>query len=103
VSYTNSTRTERPIYRGLNRRTMAEIQGNVTQKGKQSWASGFVNARGDKGAIAGWTQELTMVLDVFKVRSFHFDWYLLTAPCQTELLINVYVVAERVERNWMCS
>ncbi|KAF9779624.1 hypothetical protein BJ322DRAFT_1113424 [Thelephora terrestris] len=64
--------------------TMAEIQGNVTQKGKQSWVSGFgfVNARGDKGAIAGWTQALTMVLDVF----------------ETELLINVHVVAERVER-----
>ncbi|KAF9777353.1 hypothetical protein BJ322DRAFT_428022 [Thelephora terrestris] len=62
--------------------TMAEIQGNVTQKGQQSWVSGFINARGDKDAIAGWKQELTMVLDVF----------------QTELMVNVYVVAERVER-----
>ncbi|KAF9787373.1 hypothetical protein BJ322DRAFT_720156 [Thelephora terrestris] len=62
--------------------TMAEIQGTVKQKGKQSWASAIIHARGDKGAIAGWKQELTMVLDVF----------------QTELMINVYVVAERVER-----
>ncbi|KAF9787375.1 hypothetical protein BJ322DRAFT_720599 [Thelephora terrestris] len=62
--------------------TMVEIRGKVTQKGERGWFSAFLNARGDKGAIAGWKQELTMVLDVF----------------QTELLIGVYVVAERVER-----
>ena len=70
---------------------MAEIQGNVTKKGKQNWASGFLNAKGDKDAIATWKQDLMRVLQVFNVRSASPVWQSLIAPLQTELAINTHV------------
>lgn len=77
---------------------MAEIRGNIIERGKRHWVSGILNARGDRNAIAAWREELVMVLDVFNVRLFGSAWHSLTAPFQTELILNTYVAVERVSQ-----
>jgi len=53
----------------LNRRTVAEIQGNVIEKGERNLFSRIIHARNDKDVIAAWRVELNGVLHVFNVRS----------------------------------
>ena len=57
-----------PLTKG-DRRTIEEIQKRVEKKSKQHRVSGFLHAKSDKEAIAGWRQEFDDVLKVFSVRS----------------------------------
>ena len=98
MSWAGGIDIERLTYKGPNRRTTAEIQRNIVEKGKRHWVSGILGARGDKDAIAAWKQELVMILDVFNVRSLGSVGNSLTAPFQTELTINTYVAVERVSQ-----
>ena len=56
----------------IDRRSVVEMQRNVTKRGKRNVALRFVLAKGDKDKIAGWNQDLFRVLLVFNVR---FDWF----------------------------
>ena len=82
---------------------MAEIQGNVVKKGKQSLVSGFLNAKGDKDAIAAWRQDLVKILHVFNVRSASSIWHPLTAFLQTELAINTHVMVAGIYQNVLAN
>ena len=98
MSWTRDTHIKPLADKGVNCRTMAEIRGNIIERGKRHWVSGILNARGDRNAIAAWREELVMVLDVFNVRLFGSAWHSLTAPFQTELILNTYVAVERVSQ-----
>ena len=52
----------------LNRRTVAEIQANVIEKGERNLFARLVHARNDKEAIAGWRSDLNRILHIFNVR-----------------------------------
>ena len=55
--------------RCLNRRTVAEIQGNVVKQGKRNAVSRLLHSKHGKGAFAAWKQDLNRILHVFNVRS----------------------------------
>ena len=57
-----------PLTDALYRRTLAEIQRKVVKQGKRNVASRLVHAKGDKGKIVAWTQDLLRVLNIFNVR-----------------------------------
>ena len=58
-----------PAYDGPDRRTVAEIQGNVIKRGGRHGMSRFFRSREDKDAIAGWKSDLNRILHVFNVCS----------------------------------
>ena len=47
---------------------MGEIQKKVVKQGERNVASRFFHAMSDKDAIAGWKQDLQLILQVFNVR-----------------------------------
>ena len=58
----------------LYRRTVAEIQGNITEKSGQSMISRLIHAKNNKEAVAGWRSDLNRILHVFNVRSVGSSW-----------------------------
>jgi hypothetical protein len=53
----------------LNRRTLAEIQSKVIEKGKRNVVSRLFHVKSDKETIAAWKSDLNKILLVFNVRS----------------------------------
>ena len=78
-------------YHTLNRRTVKEIHGNVTDKGGQNPLSRLFHAKNDKETIGAWKLDLNRILHVFNVRSLAFTRMLLTIFFQTELAVNTHV------------
>ncbi|KAF9780530.1 hypothetical protein BJ322DRAFT_1112528 [Thelephora terrestris] len=68
---------------GQLKTTIDEIQKKVEEMGKKSVVRGFLNAKNEKDAIAGWRQELGEVLQVF----------------QTELAVNTHVMVAGTYKN----
>ena len=60
-----------------NRRTVAEIQGNVVKQGKRQAFSRVFHSKSDKDAIAAWRQDLNRILQIFNVGSLGSVWRLL--------------------------
>ena len=52
-----------------NRRTVAEIQGDIIEKGRRNLLSRLIHAKNDEEAIATWKLALNRILHVFNVRS----------------------------------
>ena len=53
----------------LDRRTIAEIQDKIDEKGGRNIPSRVVDAESDKDVIATWKSDLTRILLIFNVRS----------------------------------
>ena len=64
---TDDACAERPIYRGPNCRTVAEIQGEVIALGGRNAVSRFFHSKADKDAITAWREELKRILQIFNV------------------------------------
>ena len=80
-------------YRALNRRTIAEIQRRIIEKGQQNLFSRLAHAKDDKDTLASWRLDLNKILHVFNVRSAGSAWQSLTTPLfQTKLAINTNLV-----------
>ena len=77
MSCTSNIHAERFTEQSLIRRTVAEIQGKVIERGKRNAVSRAFHSKTDKDAIAAWRQDLTRILQIFNVRSDHFIWQLL--------------------------
>jgi len=60
-------------------RTVAEVQGNIIEKGGRSLSSRLAHTKNDKEVIAAWRSELNRILHVFNVRSIGYDRQSLTA------------------------
>jgi len=60
------------------RRAVAEIQGNIVEKGGRSLSSRLAHTKNDKEVIATWRSELDRILHVFNVRSVGSDRQSLT-------------------------
>ena len=56
----------------IDRRTIAEIQEKVAEKGRRSVPSRLVHAKSDKDLISSWKSDLDRILRVFTVRSVIF-------------------------------
>ena len=56
----------------LNRRTIAEIQEKVSEKGRRNIPSRLVHVKSDKDLIAHWKSDLDRILRVFTVCSLVF-------------------------------
>ena len=54
-------------HRGLDRRTVAEIQKEVMKRSGRHRFSRFLHSRDDKDAIAAWKADLNRILHVFNV------------------------------------
>ena len=78
---------------------MAEIQKNITKRGKRNGVSRMFQAKNDKETIATWRSDLNRILHVFNVRSIPPARPLLTVYFQTELAINTSVVVSGVHRD----
>ena len=58
-----------PAHDDPDRRTVAEIQGDVIKRSGRHGVSRFLHSRDDKDAIAGWKSDLNRILHVFNVCS----------------------------------
>ena len=67
-STSNACRVQFP-QPAFNRRTVAEIQGYIVEKGGRNLLSRLVHAKNDKEVITVWRSDLNRVLHVFNVRS----------------------------------
>jgi len=56
-------------YHGLDRRTVAEMQGKIIKQSGRNTVSRFFHARNDKDTITAWKSDLNRILVVFNVRS----------------------------------
>jgi hypothetical protein len=76
-----------------NRRTIAEIQGRIIEKGQRGLFSRVAHAKSDKDTLASWRSDLNRILHVFNVRSASsVRQSLTTPPFKTELAINTNLV-----------
>jgi hypothetical protein len=69
VSWTNYLRCTRFTYHGVTRRTVAEVQGKIIEKGGRNLFSRLVHAKDDKDTIVSWRLDLNRILHIFNVRS----------------------------------
>jgi len=99
VSQLRDAYTVQFAYYTHNRRTVAEIQGNIMEKGERNLFSRIVHARNDKEVMAAWRSDLNRVLHVFNVCSVCSVRQSLTAPLQTELAINTHIMVADIHRN----
>ena len=91
---------EGPAHDGLtHRRTVAEIQKKIVDRGTRHVVSRVLNAKSDKDEIAAWRQDLNRILQIFNVRSVHSSWRSPTATLQTELAINTHMLVADIHRN----
>jgi hypothetical protein len=72
VSYINAARCARFAYHAIIRRTVAEIQEKVIEKGGRNLFSRLVHAKDDKDTIASWRSDLNRILHIFNVRPVVF-------------------------------
>ena len=84
---------------GLDRRTVAEIQERVIEKGERNLLSRLVHANSDKEAVGAWKLDLNSILHVFNVRSVGFTQISLIFPFQTELAVNTHVTVSDIRRD----
>ena len=56
-------------YHGLDRRTVAEVQGEVLKRSERGRISRFFHARDEKDVVAAWKSDLNRLLQVFNVCS----------------------------------
>ena len=71
MSQTSNVCPERFANRAPNHRTVTEIQKKVVEQGDRSVVSRFLHAKSDQDAIAGWKQDLLLILQVFNGRPPH--------------------------------
>ena len=71
----------------------------VIKRRNRNAISRHIHAKHDKEKIAGWSSDLTRILQVFNVRSFISVWLLLTRRSQTELAVNTHVIVTELEQN----
>ena len=83
--------TARFTYHAFNCRTVKQIHGNVTKKGKRNPLSRFFHAKNDKETIGTWKSDLNRILHVFNVCSLAFTRMSLIVSFQTELAVNTHV------------
>jgi hypothetical protein len=76
----------------FNRRTLAEIQGKIIEKGKRNVVSRLFHAKNDKETIATWKSDLNKILLIFNVSSVVVVRLLLTVHFQTELALNTNTI-----------
>ena len=69
-------------YYGLDRRTVAEIQGKVLKRSRRGRAFRFMHSRDDKDVIAAWKSDLNRILQVFNVCS----------TCSYFVIANYYIL-----------
>ena len=88
-------------YSALDRKTVAEIHGNVTEKGERNSLSRVIHARSDKDVVAAWRSDLNRILHVFNVRSVGSVPLppSLTSPFQTELAMDTHGMVLDIHRN----
>ena len=94
---------EWPAYWGLNRRTVAEIQGKIVDQGEQHAVSRALYAKSNKDTIAAWRQDLHRILHIFNVRSADSTRCSLTSSFKTELAINTHMLVADMHRNALPS
>ena len=78
-------------YHTLNRRTIAEIRRNITEKGRWnplSLISRLFRAKNEKKTIGAWRLDLDGFLRIFNVCSFDLTWSSLIVPFQTTLAMD---------------
>lgn len=85
--------------RGLNRRTVAEIQRKIVKRGKRSMIARLFHARNDKEMIAAWRLNLNRILHVFNVRSVITARLLLINCSQTELAVITHLTVSDIHRD----
>jgi tetratricopeptide (TPR) repeat protein len=88
VRCTNAAHCARFTYHAITRRTVAEIQEKIIEKGGRNLFSRLVHAKDDKDTIASWRSDLNRILHIFNVRSAVSAWLSLTVHFQTELAID---------------
>ena len=80
-------------HRSLDRRTIAEIQGEVLKRGGRGRVSRFLHSRDDKDVIAAWKSDLNRLLHVFNVRSVRLCLVVTDfPPLKTELILNTHTI-----------
>ena len=82
--------------KNLKRRTVAEIQRNVTKQSRRNAASRLLHANNDKEAIAAWKLDLNRILHIFNVCVVIHIRLVLTARLQTELAVTTHLVVSDV-------
>jgi hypothetical protein len=83
----------------LNRRTLAEIQRKIIEKGKWNAISRLFHAKIDKETITAWKSDLNKTLLVFNVSSVVIVQLLLTVHSQTELALNTNTIVSGMDHN----
>jgi len=76
------------------RRTVAEIQGEVTKRRER-----LAQAGKDKGMVAVWKSDLNRVLQIFTVRSVAFSWLSLIVPPQTDLAMDTQKIVSGIHHD----
>jgi hypothetical protein len=71
--------------RASNRRTIAEIQRRIIEKGRRNLFSRLAHAKNDKDTLASWRSDLNRILHVFNVRSTGSVRQSLTSPTRPSL------------------
>jgi hypothetical protein len=67
VSSTSDAHSVRFTHYALNRRTVAEIQERIVEKGTRNLFSQIAHAKNDKETLASWRLDLNRILHVFNV------------------------------------
>jgi len=78
---------------------VAEIQRKVIKRSRRNAVSRLFHAKDDKEMIAAWKSELNRILHVFNVCSISLTRSSLTAPFQTELVINTHVALSDIRHD----
>ena len=99
MSRTRGPQYARFTYHGLDRRTVAEIQRNVTKKCNRNIFSRLVHASSDKDTINAWRKRLDEFLRIFEVRPVDSTWSSLIVPSQTELAVNTNATVFSMSRD----
>ena len=99
MSRTRGPHYARFAYHGLDRRTVAEIQRNVTKKCNRNIFSRLLHASSDKDTIGAWKKRLDEFLRIFEVRPADSTRSSLIISSQTELAVNTNVTVSGMRRD----
>ena len=87
-------------YHNLDRRTVAEIQGEVLKRGGRGRVSRFLHSRDDKDVIAAWKSDLNRLLHVFNVRSVRVCLVATDfSHLKTELILNTHTIVTDIRQD----
>ena len=103
MSSTSNANCVRFTYYTPYRRTVAEIQEKIIEKGGRNIVSRVFHAKNDKESIAGWNLDLNRILHVFNVRPVVCTRLSLIVLFQTELAINTHMMVSDLHRNALTS